>query len=142
MSMPRAASSPPTSACPPSPARCWRRRSTSWGRARACSRGGCATIHELNLSRGFDAKAREMFGEGPLYVAFRPDAAFFAIGEDSRKAIKEALTAPATASAPLRLELSLPRLAVVMAKTPEQVKAARRLLTQNEEGRFRISLEG
>jgi hypothetical protein len=105
-------------------------------------KAGGATIHELNLSRGFDAKAREMFGEGPLYVAFRPDAAFFAMGEDSRKAIKEALTAPAPASAPLRLELSLSRLAVVMAKTPEQVKAARRLLTQNEEGRFRISLEG
>jgi hypothetical protein len=105
-------------------------------------KAGGATIHELNLSRGFDAKAREMFGEGPMYIAFRPDAAFFAMGEDSRKAIKEALTAPTPASAPLRLDLSLSRLAVVMAKTPEQVKAARRLLTQNEEGRFRISLEG
>jgi hypothetical protein len=105
-------------------------------------KAGGATVHELNLSRGFDAKAREMFGEGPMYVAFRPDAAFFAMGEGSLKAIKEALTAPAPASAPLRLELSLSRLAAVMAKTPEQIKAARRLLAQNEEGRFRVLLEG
>jgi hypothetical protein len=105
-------------------------------------KAGGTSIHELDVSKGFDAKAREMFGEEPLYVAFRPDAAYFALGEDGLKAIKEALTAPKAATAPLRLDLSLNRLAVVMAKTPEQAKAARRLLTQGEEGRFRISIEG
>jgi hypothetical protein len=105
-------------------------------------KAGGTAIHELDLSKGFDAKARETFGEEPVYVAFRPDAAYFALGEDGLKAIKEALTAPKSATAPLRLELSLNRLAAVMAKTPEQAKAARRLLTQGEEGRFRISIEG
>jgi hypothetical protein len=105
-------------------------------------KAGGTAIHSLDLTKGFDAKAREMFGEEPIYVAFRPDAAYFALGEDGLKAIKEALTAPAKATAPLRLELSLVRLAAVMARTPAQMKAARRLLTQSEEGRVRISLEG
>ena len=83
-----------------------------------------------------------MFGNNPLWVAFRPDAAYFALGEDGLKAIKEALTAPKSATAPLRLDLSLNRLAAVMAKTPEQAKTARRLLSQGEEGRFRITVEG
>ena len=103
---------------------------------------GGVSITALNLSKGYDTKTRDMFGEGPLYVAFRPDAAFFTIGEDGLKAIKEALATTTTTSPPLRLELSLPRLAMVMAQTPEQVKAAKRLLTENEEGSFRISLEG
>jgi hypothetical protein len=103
---------------------------------------GGATIHELNLGKGFDAKAKGMFGDGPLYVAFRPDAAFFALGEGGLATIKEAVAAPEGASAPLRLDLSLPRLAVVMARTPEQKKAARKLLTESEEGHVRVTLEG
>src|SRR5262249_40431569 len=91
-------------------------------------KAGGTAIHELDVSKGFDEKARAMFGEESLYVAFRPDAAYFALGQDGLKAITEALTAPKAATAPLRLDLSLNRLAVVMAKTPEQAKAARRLL--------------
>ncbi len=105
-------------------------------------KAGGTAIHELDLTKGFDEKTRATFGEAPVYVALRPDAVYFALGEDGLKALKEALTAPKSATAPLRLELSLNRLAAVMAKTPEQAKAARRLLTQGEEGRFRISVEG
>jgi hypothetical protein len=103
---------------------------------------GDTSIHELDLSKGFDAKTRELFSAEPVYVAFRPEAAYFALGEDGFKAIKEALAAPPKATAPMRLELSLARLAKVMARTPEQQKAARLLETKGEEGRFRISIEG
>jgi hypothetical protein len=99
-------------------------------------------IHSLDLSKGFDELTRGMFGEEPLYLALKSNAAYFALGEDGLKAIKEALTAPAKAGAPLRLEVSLVRLAAVMARTPEQLKAAKRLLTQSDEGRVRLSLEG
>jgi hypothetical protein len=97
---------------------------------------GGAAIHRLDLARGFDDKAKAAFGEHPIYLAFRPDAALVAVGEDGLKALREAATAEATASAPLRFEISLARLAQVMGG--EAAKA----LPKGEDGRLRITVEG
>ncbi len=103
---------------------------------------GGTTIHALDVGKGLDAKAKGLFGDGPAYLAFRADAVFLALGADGLTALKEAVAAPAAAGAPLRLEMSLGRLAAALAANEGQAKEARRLLKQGDDGRFRISLEG
>ncbi|MCI0463246.1 MAG: hypothetical protein L0Z62_40380 [Gemmataceae bacterium] len=92
---------------------------------------GNSTIHRLDVSKGL-ARAKAAFGDEPLYLAFRPDAVLVGLGEDGLKSLKEVLTTPAPATAPLRFEVSLHRLAAV---TGRSVK-------QGEDDHVRIALEG
>src|SRR5439155_12819837 len=103
--------------------------------------GGTA-IHSLDIGAGLDAKAQKLFGDGPVYVAFRSDAAFLALGQDGLNALKEAVAAPASAGAPLRLEMSLGQLAAALATNEAQRKEAERIRGEEGEGRIRVSLEG
>ncbi|HYT91787.1 MAG TPA: hypothetical protein VEL76_23940 [Gemmataceae bacterium] len=103
---------------------------------------GNATIHSLDISKGFDAKTRAAFGDEPVHIAFRPDAVLLAVGTGSLKAIKEAIAAEATTTAPLRFEMSVGRLAAVLAHTEEQKAAAAKLLALGDEGRVRVAVEG
>src|SRR5262249_13196391 len=48
---------------------------------------GNVKIHRLDVSKQFDAKAKEQFGENPIYVAVRDDALFLALGENGLKAL-------------------------------------------------------
>src|SRR5262249_29319110 len=93
------------------------------------------------IASGFDEKARKVFGDQPLYVAFRQDAVFVALGEDGLAAMKEAVTAAAKAGPALRFDIALGRLMLASANDA-QSKAAQKLLEQGEQARIRVSLEG
>ncbi len=101
-----------------------------------------AAIHALDLGKEFDARGRALFGDGPLYVAFRPDAVLVGLGEDGLKALKAALQAPPTATAPLRFDISPGRLAALGAKTRDQARAVEQLRARGEDGRVHITVEG
>jgi hypothetical protein len=103
---------------------------------------GDVAIHEIDLIKGLDADARKLLGDNPLYVAFRKDAAFFALGADGLKAIKEAVVITPAAAPALRVEMSIARVMLLFAKTDEQRAAARKMLERGEDGKLRLSVEG
>jgi hypothetical protein len=103
---------------------------------------GEVKIHRVDAQSKFDAKAREVFGEHPLYVAFRADAVLLTIGEHGLQGIKEAVTAGPTAAAPVQLHLAVARLAPAFAKTPEQQDVVRKAFGPDNPGNVRVTLEG
>src|SRR5262249_38272598 len=54
-------------------------------------KAGSTAIHRLDLSKEFDAEARQMFGQEAIYFAIRDNAAFVGLGEKGLGALKEAL---------------------------------------------------
>jgi hypothetical protein len=75
---------------------------------------GSIKIHRLAIQEKYDEKARAVFGDNPLYVAFRDDALFLAVGEDALAALKKALAAPPAVAPPFQLNVSVARLAKLL----------------------------
>ena len=48
---------------------------------------------QVNAQKNFDEKAKQALGENPVYLAFRDDAAFIALGDNGVGALKDALAA-------------------------------------------------
>ena len=103
---------------------------------------GNVAIHRLGLPPTLDAKTTEMFGSYPVYLAFRNDALFLALGEDGLTAIKHAATTPATLAPPLQFDICLSRLAGAMEISEMTAKAAQAVLQAGDDARLRICLEG
>jgi hypothetical protein len=101
-----------------------------------------AKIHRIDAQKSYDAKARAAFGDNPLYVAFRPDAVFVAVGDQGLEALKEALGAAPAPAPPLRLEVEVGQLARTLAKTEAQQEAVRKVFTEADAGTMRLELEG
>jgi hypothetical protein len=74
--------------------------------------------------RGLDENTKKMFGDGPMYVALRGDAAVLAMGEDALARLKEAVSVKPAKSGVFLLEGSLERLAGLMAIVSPEMKAA------------------
>jgi hypothetical protein len=98
-------------------------------------------IHRIDAQKDFDKGLRQAVGDNPVYVAFRADAVFLALGEDGLGAIKEAVAAGPAASPPLALEVSLAHLAR-LAKTAAERKAAAETFHKGEAGKIRLTLRG
>jgi hypothetical protein len=92
----------------------------------------------------FDEKLKRVFGADPkLYVAFRKDALFLALGEDGLDAIKKAITTrPADASPTFLVNASVARLAPLLAKTEQQREMIRSRFNKEDQGRVNLTLEG
>jgi len=100
-------------------------------------------IHRIDVQGKFDDKAKAVFGANPLYVAFRKDALFLALGEDGLGAIKKAVAAKSTEGSPsFLLNASIARLAPLLAKTEQQKEMVRTVFAKGDEGRINVSLEG
>src|SRR5262249_22663991 len=65
---------------------------------------GPIKIHRVDIQKTFDAQARELFGDNPLYVAFKKDAVMIAMGAGGLEVLKQALAATPAASPPMQLE--------------------------------------
>ncbi|HYV35440.1 MAG TPA: hypothetical protein VE988_07040 [Gemmataceae bacterium] len=102
-------------------------------------KAGNVAIHRLDLQKTLDANVKEMFGEHPLFVAFRDDALFVSMGEDGLAVIKQAVTSQAKVAAPLQFDMSITRLASVLDKNPA---AAKELQDAGDDGRIQLTLEG
>jgi hypothetical protein len=100
-------------------------------------------IHRIDVQGKFDDKAKEVFGANPLFVAFRNDALFLALGEDGLGAIKKAIATKSTEGSPaFLLNASIARLAPLLAKTEQQKEMVRTVFAKGDEGRIHVSLEG
>jgi len=87
---------------------------------------GDTAIHQIDISKEMDADARKLFGEGPIFFAVRADAVLYALGDKAQDALKEAIGLAPKSSKPLAVEVSMARLAPLIANSkanPEFVKA-------------------
>jgi len=105
---------------------------------------GGVKIHKFELPP--DAKTGTVLGGLPgdpnLHVAFRKDAAFFAIGPTALQTIKDAIANQQAGKAPVALfDLDIARIAPSLASTAEQKALASKLFA-GKESHVRVSIEG
>jgi len=106
---------------------------------------GNVKIHRLELPADAEPvqKLQAALGEANLYVAFRDDAVFVAVGKDSLALLKDAVTGQTSGPSPLFLqELDVARLAPLLAPTEELRASAKKIFPGGQDGLVRLSLEG
>lgn len=105
---------------------------------------GDIKVHRADVQKDFDAKTRELFGENPLYMAFRPDAWFFAFGEGGLEALKEVVVAKPKAGPQIQFEMALARMAPIMAKETKNADklAADAFGAGSDKDKLRFTVEG
>jgi hypothetical protein len=105
---------------------------------------GTINVHKLDVAKDVDKKAKEMFGDGPLYLAIRADAAYFAFGDGALVSLKDALSAKPGIAPVVQFEMSISRFAKVMAiEDPDIAKAAKEAFGSGKANdRLRVTLEG
>jgi hypothetical protein len=106
---------------------------------------GGVKVHRFELPR--DAKNEKAFdevlGDNNLYVAFRKDAVFFAIGKEGLSTLKDAVAATGAKAGPvLRFDFDVPRMVPIIAKTPAQRDLAQKLFKSGEDGLIRFTITG
>lgn len=102
---------------------------------------GDIKIHRVEFP--LDAKAREVFGDNPIFVAFRDDAVFLALGEDALPSLKKGLAGKAGQASPLaNFEVSLARVAPLLAKNDEQKEIVDKAFKNGDPGTVRVRLQG
>lgn len=103
-------------------------------------------IHKLEIPKddpNLDKFLTDVAGDNQLYLAFRDDALFLALGKEALPTLKTALAKTAsTKSQPLLFDFDVARMASLMAKTDEQKDLAAKLFPQGESGRVRLNVEG
>lgn len=105
---------------------------------------GTVSVHKLDVAKDVDKKMKELFGDGPLYLAIRPDAAYFAFGENALASLKEALNAKPGVAPVAQFEISISRFAKVMAlEDPDVAKAAKEAFGSGKgNDKMRLTVEG
>lgn len=104
---------------------------------------GTVNVHRFEVTKDFDKRARDMFGEGPLFMAVKADAVYFTVGENALDVLKEALAAKPTTTSIVQLEMSLKRFAALLAvEQPEAAKAAEQVFKNGTSDKVRIVLQG
>jgi hypothetical protein len=76
---------------------------------------GSVKIHRLDVQQQFDEQAKKILGENPLYLALRNDALFLTGGEGGLGLLKDSLTFKPGVMPPFQVNLSIARLAPLMA---------------------------
>lgn len=104
---------------------------------------GTVNVHKLDILKDVTEKGKSVFGDGPLFFALRPDAAYFAGGDDAMAALKDAVNAkPATAPA-VQFEMSINRFATILAnEDPGIAKAAEAAFKAKGSDKVRVVMEG
>jgi hypothetical protein len=106
---------------------------------------GDVNVHKLDIGKDVDAKAREVFGDGPMFVAFRADAVYFAAGDNALTTLKETLSAKPSLTPAFQFEMSLARFAAVAGKEDKDFAAAAEAAFGNNSkpnDKVRFTLEG
>ena len=106
---------------------------------------GTVKIHRFQLPK--DPKTAELLeqiaGDNHLYLAFRDDALFLALGKDALASLKAAVAKTGSAeSLPLVFDFDVARMAKLMAKTQEQKDLAGKLFPAGQSGRVRLTIAG
>jgi hypothetical protein len=102
-------------------------------------------IHRLLVQQAFDANTRRIFGDNPVYVAFRGDAVLLALGEGGLSAIQEAIAAQPAMAQPFQIDLSMTRVAPLIKNDKADASAIAKDVfsgDQTNKDRARFSIEG
>lgn len=98
---------------------------------------------ELPKDAKLDKTLDAAVGDRNLYLAFRDDALFLALGKEALPALRLAIAKKdSAASQPLVFDFDVARMATLMAQTPEQKDAAGKLFPAGQDGRVRLTLDG
>jgi hypothetical protein len=106
-------------------------------------KAGDVRIHRVTPDK-VDEQTRQLFGDNPFFFAARDDAVLMAAGAKGLEALKGAVAAAPAPGKPLQLEVSLARLAKVMAREQKAApEAARKAFAADKGGdKIRVTLEG
>ncbi len=106
---------------------------------------GAIKIHKFEVPKNpqIDKLLDDVAGDKHLYLAFRDDALFLALGKEALPTLKTALAkTDSAASTPLIFDFDVARMAKLMAQTPEQKDLAAKLFPNGQNGRVRFAVEG
>jgi hypothetical protein len=106
---------------------------------------GDIKIHKLEIPNEakIDPMVARIAGDSTLYLAFRDDALFLAMGQESIAILKAVLASKdAAASMPLVFDFDLARMAPLMSQTAEQKTLASKLFADGNNGRLRLVISG
>jgi hypothetical protein len=99
-------------------------------------------VHRLDVQDKYDEKARKVFGDSPLLVAFSDKAFLLAVGPEAEAALKQAMTANAAAAPLGRLELNYGRLAQAALLDEADRRLAKKILGSGEAGVLNLTIQG
>jgi hypothetical protein len=108
-------------------------------------RVGAIQIHKFVLPKDpkIDKIISGVAGDNQLFLAFRDDALFLALGKEALATLKTALAKKDSAgSQPLVFDFEVARMALLMAQTQEHKDLAGKLFPDGENGRVRLTIEG
>lgn len=105
---------------------------------------GAIKIHKFQLPGDKTIEAlSKITGDDQLYLAFRNDALFLAMGKDALTALKSAAgKTENAASVPFVFDFDVARMAGLMAQTKEQRDLAATLFAAGQTGRVRLTIAG
>ncbi len=104
------------------------------------AKAGDVNIHKA-IPDKVDDKTRKMFGDNPVFFAFRDDALLGAGGPGALEAIKSAATAGAAPGKIFRMEVAIARVAKLVENNKEAPAVAKRVLKGGDDT-VRVTLEG
>src|SRR5262249_52086368 len=105
-------------------------------------KAGGVNIHRIEFDRFMDDNARNIFGNGALYVAVRANAIFWAGGENGLDALKSALAAKPGSAGMIRFDLSLAHLAPLMVKDQPAAPKVAEVVFGKAPGEDKIRVSG
>ncbi len=106
---------------------------------------GAVKIHrfEVPTNPQIDPLIKDIAGDKYLYLAFRDDALFLALGKEALPTLKMVMArTDSVSSPPLLFDFDVARMAQLMAQTPEQKELAAKLFPNGQNGRLRFAVEG
>jgi hypothetical protein len=99
-------------------------------------------VHRLDVASNFDADARRIFGDNPIYFAFRKDALLVSAGENGLPALSEALLAGPAAAPMARANLNLKGLVPLMKTDPRAESEAKKSFLQAGDDAVTLTVNG
>jgi hypothetical protein len=104
---------------------------------------GAVNIHSIDLRKGIDEKSKAFLGDTVFYLALRDDALLIAGGEDALPALKAAIASKGKPGPIMQAQVSMARLAEVMALQQKAAPgaAAEAFGKQKGDDRMVLSLE-
>jgi hypothetical protein len=106
-------------------------------------KAGSVSIHRMERPKS-EVEFRKLFGDRPVYFAFRDDALLAGAGEKALDALKETVAATPKPGKLLQAEMSLSRLAPALGVSNQAMpEAAKRAFADNKDAdKIRLTLEG
>jgi hypothetical protein len=106
---------------------------------------GAIKIHRFDLANDTDDAnpLKKLTGDSRLFLAFRKDALFVAVGQDALGVLQSAIANTESApSVPFVWDVDIARLSPLLAETAEQKALIAKLFPRGQTARIRLSIEG